>query len=129
VENYQAVAERLSAVTGFLKPVMQDDPIPGREPRWGLTKEDFEQVVAGYACPKCRATWNDGLRLTCPACQHKRSAADFLDGVKEWDDYQRYREDAIANPQSTEVPGMDTMVDGISEEALDGWLPGVKRNL
>ncbi len=114
MDRYQEIIDRTRCVTRFLVPVMSDDPVPGREPRWGLTPEDFARVVHGYACPRCRACWDDGKRLKCPFCLHERTAADFLAGVKEWSEQDAYVEEQMANPERTEVQPMHRMVEELS---------------
>ncbi len=131
MDRYQEIVDRLSVVRGFMKPVMIDDPIPGRDRRAGLNPEDFARVAAGYGCPNadCRAWWSDERRLKCPACGYEQSESDFLDRVKEWDDYERDLQNALENPIRTHIPSMAEVIDATADEVLEGWTPGVRRNL
>lgn len=124
LDNYQATVDRLRCIKRWLIPVMADDEVPGRHRRWGLTPEDFGLVCEGRACPLCRACWQDQVRLVCPACGHERSAADFLEGVKEWQDYQQAVEHAEANPVRTETPSASEVMEQIARDA--GVRPGVR---
>ena len=106
--------DRTRCVRGNLVPVMSDDHVPGRRSRFGLSRDDFERVVQGYACPACLAFWDDGPRMKCPLCLHERSAADFLTGVKEWEEYKAYVQGELDNPTRTETPKPHEIVEEIS---------------
>ncbi len=129
MENYQAVAERLSQIKRFIVPVKSDDPIPGRPQRFGLNAHDFGLVREGRACARCLACWEDRPLAVCPACGHERSWNDILDGIKEWSDHDKEWERALENPQRTTMPSMDQVIDATADEVLEGWRPNVKRNL
>jgi len=130
MDNYQAVIDRTRCVRRFLIPVMSDDYIPGRRRRHGLTEQDLDLVAHGFACPECLACWEgDTQRLVCPVGGHERDASDFLDGVKEWEEYRAYVQHELDNPTSTKVPSMRELINSTMPEALEGHIPGVRRNL
>ncbi len=126
--DYEATIERLKVVKGFLTPIMADDPIPGRRRRFALSKEDFDMVCYGVACPECLAHYEPYVLTQCPACGHVRQTNDLAADASDWADYLKHRKAQIENPQRTELPGMDEIVTSISEDVLDGWKPGQKKN-
>ncbi len=130
MDNYQAIVERLSVVKGFLTPVMSDDPIPGQRRRFGLDRESFEMVCYGVACPECLAHYEPYVLTKCPVCGHERQPSDLITDASDWTGYLAERKRQIENPQRTQMPpGMDEMVTELGDQILDGWKPGVKKNL
>lgn len=114
MDNYQATIDRMRCIRRFAIPVMSDDPVPGRPVRHGVNREDYEIIVAGRGCPLCLAIWMDEVRMVCPACSHERSAADFLSGIAEWEDYKRYVQDELENPRRTVTTPMHEHVERIA---------------
>lgn len=105
----------MSVIRRWLIPVMADDAIAGRERRHGLTPEDFEIVLAGFACPRCLACWEgDTRRMVCPACGHERSDRDFEDVIEEWEAYRAYVKGEMENPTRTYVPKAHEVMEEIA---------------
>lgn len=50
--------------------------------QWGLSREDFVRVQAGYACEKCLEPF-ERLHLECPVCKHRNSHM-VVDAPSEW---------------------------------------------
>jgi len=116
VDRYEDALNRMKIVKRFIIPLMADDHIPGQRRRFGLNQHDLGLVMEGRACSECLAAWEEVVLLTCPVCQHTRSPQDFLDGVQEWEDYLRDREQQLANPVRTEMPQMHEVVEAIARD-------------
>lgn len=110
------VIERTRIVKRTIVPLMSDDPVPGQRRRFGLSAEDLQLVVEGRACPECLACWESPVLLKCPVCQHERSPRDIIDGVQEWEDFLRHRQQQLDNPEQTKVLPAHEIVEQISRE-------------
>lgn len=129
MDRYQETIDRVSVVRRFLIPVQADDYVPGRPRCWGLSKEDFELVVGGYACSSCLACWQPAVLDECPVCGERQIREQAVVERPDWEAYDRHREKELANPTRTKLRPMHEMVEEVTAEALEGHMPGVKRNL
>ena len=80
-------------IDGFLIPIFQrEDPATGRMLN-GLSRDDYQRVVAGYACPDCLARYKTYM-ATCPVCGWQRNInQDIQDAPGYWTQHLQDRAD------------------------------------
>ena len=73
-------------VIGFLSPIYSKLQENGRHVH-GLTKDDFDRVMAGFSCGECLACF-DTYQETCPVCGLSRElGARWQDDPDGWNAY------------------------------------------
>ena len=73
-------------VTGFLNPIYSARQPNGRHVH-GLTPDDYDRVMSGYACGECCACFNTYMDV-CPVCGFNREiAAQTQADPDQWNAY------------------------------------------
>lgn len=96
--------KELSRITGFLNAEFEDT-LPNGQKRFGLTRQGYEMVLAGYACGGCLAMF-DRFTLRCPACgvwhdigsQPQETPQHWVDHIEERYADIPYEKPAVVNP-------------------------------
>lgn len=102
--NLEEKRKALSRITGFLIAEFED-VMPNGKKRYGLTKQGYEMVLAGYACGGCLAIF-DRFTLLCPACgtwhdvgsQPQETPQHWVDHIEERYADIPHEKPAVVNP-------------------------------
>lgn len=70
----------------MIKPIYSEFDFEANRWLFGLEKDDFEKVQAGYACGECLEDFQGEYKLVCPVCRASTAGGDkiILDTPSYW---------------------------------------------
>jgi hypothetical protein len=106
-------------IKGFLVPIFSEIAENGGQ-RNLLSEQDFDKVVAGYACSECLAEFVTYM-VKCPVCAHRRNPNHDIEHAapQMWKDHLRDR---------AEIEAGEKRAPRVVPEGIDGFIRSVRED-